>query len=200
MIPDMRPRAFIVGCLALLCSSIVTSHTLARAVEQRPSPATQALDPKQRFVLALRQLMEGLAGSYGDEKPRVWTAIESMQSALAEWDEVIREYETASASQTPSAELRGELGTIYLDRRRIDAALRELAAASDLDAKRADVHTLRGLAYNLLDRPADATQEFRRAALLEPTDPTTLYRLAQHLVKTGETDEAVTALKQFRDS
>jgi tetratricopeptide (TPR) repeat protein len=185
---------------AILCAAILSSHTLAAGVEQRSSPATPTPDPKQRFVVALRQLMEGLAGAYGDEKPRVWSAIDSMQAALVEWDQAIREYESSLAAQATNAAQRGELGTIYLDRRRVEAALRELAAASELEPKRADFHTLRGLAYNLLNRPAEATQEFRRASVLDPDDPRTSYRLAQHLVKTGEGHEAETALQQFRES
>jgi tetratricopeptide (TPR) repeat protein len=207
MIAHMQPRSPLAGLLtALLCAVALAGPASARSAEQgrqaeqSSPPAARAPDPKQKFVAALRQLMEGLAGTYGDEKSGVWSAIESMQSALVEWDQAILRYETSSASQPRSADLHGALGTIYLDRRRVEDALREFAAADQLDPNRADIHTLRGVAYNLLSRPAEAAQAFLRASVLAPDDPSTLYRLAQQLTKTAQSDAAQNAFEKFRES
>ena len=169
-------------------------------VAAQTSSSVQPADPKTRFVDALRQLLEAIAGQYGDEGTKARSALNSMQLALSDWDKTIKDDELAAASQAQTAELHKTLGLIYLDRRRLDDAVRELSAAARLDPKRADIRTFQGFAYGLIDRPASAEQAFAQAAALDPADPTTSYRLAQFLARSGQLKQAAKAQLAFRDS
>src|SRR5262245_65645287 len=108
-----RPRAFVssIAALALIIS-------LVRLAAQPP-------EPKDRFVEALRQFLQAIAGQYGDEGSSVGAAIDAMGMAIADWDRAVEADETAAASQPRTADLHGALGLVYLDRRRLDEALRE---------------------------------------------------------------------------
>ena len=156
--------------------------------------------PKDQFVGALRQFLEAAAGQYGDEGAQLRGALTSMTRALADWDAAIKSDETAAAAQTPTAELHGALGVIYLDRRRLPEAVRELSTAASLDPKRAEIRMFQGFALGLVGRTAEATQAFAEAAGLAPDDATASYRLAQILARSGQTDRAETARRQFRES
>jgi tetratricopeptide (TPR) repeat protein len=169
----------------------------SRAAPQAASVA-RPLEPKDRFVEALRQFLQAIAGQYGDEGSSVWAALDAMGMAIADWDRAVEADEVTAASQPRTADLHGALGLIYLDRRRLDEALREFTTASRLDSKRADIHTFRGLALSLAGQPAAVTEAFAAAAALDPDDPTTSYRLAQQLAKTGQSDQAAKARQQFR--
>jgi tetratricopeptide (TPR) repeat protein len=179
------------------CGASGRERSCSRAAPQAASVARPP-EPKDRFVEALRQFLQAIAGQYGDEGSSVWAAIDAMGMAIADWDRAVEADEMAAASQPRTADLHGALGLIYLDRRRLDEALREFTTASRLDSKRADIHTFRGLALSLADQPAAATEAFAAAAALDPDDPTTSYRLAQHLAKTGQPDHAAKARQQFR--
>jgi tetratricopeptide (TPR) repeat protein len=166
-----------------------------------PGPAAaQAPEPKDKFVSALRQFLEAIAGQYGDEGPKAGSALDSMEQALAEWDQGIQAYRDQLVSQAQSAEVRAALGLIYLDRRRIDDALREFSAAIKLDPKRADIFTLQGFAYSLVDKPTNTIQAFAKAAALDPGDATMSYRLGQYSASRDHAQQADKALQQFRDT
>jgi hypothetical protein len=66
--------------------------TCEPALQESPDAPARTPTPKGEFVTALRQFAEALAGNFGDERERVWSSIESMDSALIQWDEAIREY------------------------------------------------------------------------------------------------------------
>ena len=178
----------------------VGSPRSCAAAPTQASSVNRPPDPKDEFVGALRQFLEAIAGQYGDEGVSGRAAINGMELALAEWDEEIKADEAAAAGQGQTAELHGTLGLLYLDRRRVEDALREFASAAELDPGRADIHTLRGFAYGLVDKPVEAAQAFAEAAALAPGDPTTTYRLAQQLRNSGQPEQAARAGKQFRES
>jgi tetratricopeptide (TPR) repeat protein len=175
-------------------------RSCAAVVSLQASSSSRALDPKNAFVESLRQFLEAIAGQYGDEGVRVLAAIDAMEMALADWDRTIKADEAAAASQGQTADLHATLGLIYLDRRRVDDAIREFASAIRIDPGRADIHTFRGFAYSLIDKPAEAAQEFAEATALAPGDPTAAYRLAQQLRNNGELERAAEAGKRFRES
>ena len=164
------------------------------------APAAQLHEVKNQFVAAIRQFTEAVAGTFGDEGPRLTSSLEATRRVLAEWDEAIRTYESMMAARPPSAEVHVALGTVYLDRHRTDDALREFAAAGRLDARRADVHSLSALAYGLANKPADAAEAQRAASRLDGGDPITLYGLAQQLSKIDRRDQAADALRSFQES
>jgi tetratricopeptide (TPR) repeat protein len=167
--------------------------------------AGQVADPKNDFIQALGRFSLGLDGTYGDEGHGIWASLDDMERGLKQWDATIRTYEAAMASEISGAEphlaarMHAALGGVYLDRSRVTDALREFAAAGQLDPDRADVFTLLALAYNhpLANDPSAATRAFRRAVALDPRDPVRAYMLARQLMKVGELEEARTALRMF---
>jgi len=163
-------------------------------------PAAQVHEIKNQFVAAIRQFTEAVAGTFGDEGPRLTSSLEATRQVLAQWDEAIRTYEGMMTALPPSAEVHVALGTVYLDRHRTDDALKELAAAGRLDARRADVHNLSALAYGLANKPVDAAEALRAAAKLDGGDPITQYGLAQQLSKIDRRDQAGDALRKFQES
>ena len=113
----------------------------------------QANQRKQAFVGALRQLTVALAGTFGDEGTRVQSSIESMELALDEWDRSILAFEVQLRQADRPAGFHMALGAVYLDRNRLDDALREFVEASRLDTMRADAHTFQALSSALLNKP-----------------------------------------------
>src|SRR5688572_26583613 len=184
---------------------LVTS--LLFALVAIPTLARQGTDPKADFVQALARFSLALDGAYGDEGSSIRAHLESMSAGLTQWDLVIRSYENAmtrelsSADPALAARMHVALGAVYLDRSRVQDAVREFAAARQLDASRAEVQTFLGLAYGqLANESASATQAFRSASALDPRDPVRAYTLARRLMNVGETEEATKALQRFQEN
>lgn len=176
------------------------------AATAMPAHARQSTDPKAEFVQALGRLSLDLNGASGDEGSRILPDIARLERALAQWDAIIASYETAmaadlrTADRSLAARMHTAIGAVYLDRGRVDAALREFATASELDPMRPDVALLRAFAYSQATSDVEqATQAFGRAVALAPADPIRLYALARHLMKAGRADEAAKALRAFID-
>jgi len=163
------------------------------------APAAQIHELKNQFVATVRQFAEALAGTYGDEGRRISSGIQSLDRAREQWDDAIVAYETMLSKVAESAEVHVALGTVYLDRNRVEDALRELAAAGRLDARRPDVYSLTALASGLAHRPEEAAQALLKAAALD-SNPITFYNLAQQLIKSGRGEQARDALRMFEDS
>lgn len=163
------------------------------------APAAQIHEIKNQFVAVVRQLAEALAGTYGDEGPRVLASLQLLQRALVQWEDAIRVYEAMLAKAPESAEGHVALGTVYLDRSRTADALREFATAGRLDPTRADVHSLAALALGLDGKPEDAANALVEASALEPGNPITSYSLAQQAFKAGRQEQAKAALRTFQD-
>ena len=164
----------------------------------------QTVEPKGAFVGALGRFSLALGGTYGDEGPTIQSSLDAMDGALAAWDAVIRTYEAAMAAEIGAADpplaarMHMALGAVYLDRFRVDTALKELLAARALDPNRPDVHTLLGVVYSQLGDDREAAGEaFRRAAALDPGNPVRTYVLARHLGAQGKLEESRAALRAF---
>jgi tetratricopeptide (TPR) repeat protein len=186
----------------IIATVVLTATVSARVVSAAQSdiwvPAGQIHAIKNQFVAAVSQLVEAIAGTYGDEGPRILSAIESLDRVRMQWDDAIRSYEMMLAGVADNAEAHVALGSVYLDRHRVGDALREFAAAGRLDARRADVHSLSALAYGLANRPGDAAQSLIEASARDQGNPITFYGLAQQLIKTGRRDQARDALRTFQ--
>src|SRR5687767_11382694 len=172
-----------------------------------PASARQASDPRAEFVDALGRFSLALDGSSGDEGATILSALDAMRRALERWDAVVRNYEAAMAAEIGAAEpqlaarMHMALGGVYLDRHRIDGALRELIAARMADPNRADVHTLLGVAYSqLANDPAAAVEPFRAAASLDPGNPIRAYVLWRHLAGRGLHEESGKTLRLFLEN
>jgi tetratricopeptide (TPR) repeat protein len=150
----------------------------------------QLADPKAVFVEHLGRFSMAL------DRP----SLDALTRSLAEWDAAVRSSEAQFASSLPgsstpvAARLHVALGAAYLNRRRVQDALREFEAGSHLDPARADVFTFLGVARDQLlgdfDRAAAA---YRQAASLDPLNATRAYLLARALDKAGRHAEAIEA-------
>jgi tetratricopeptide (TPR) repeat protein len=140
---------------------------------------------KDAFVEGLTQLMNAVDGTFGDEGPALRAAVEAMSRGLAAWDARVAGVESgfrADVTAAPSAGaavMRGALGTVYLERGRVDDALTQFAAAAELDRSLAQVHVLRGLTYERSNRDADAAAAYRAAWDANPADGATAYLVLQ---------------------
>jgi tetratricopeptide (TPR) repeat protein len=174
----------------------------ARAGQSVPaaSPAWQAAarahELKLAFVAGVQRFTRAQAGSLGDDGDELVTSLASMRQALGAWDSAIAELEKAHG-RAADADAHVALATAYLDRHRIDEALRELGAAARLDDERADAYALQGLAFGVAGRTADAERALRRATALAPDDPAIAYSLAAPLIALGRSADATQALRTF---
>jgi tetratricopeptide (TPR) repeat protein len=187
------------GIAVLVLTAALSARVVSAAQNELWAPAAQIHAIKNQFVTAVSQLAEALAGTYGDEGRGISPAIESLDRVRMQWDEAIRGYEMMLATVAENAEAHVALGTVYLDRHRIDDALREFAAAARLDARRADLYSLSSLAYALANRHAEAAQALIESSSRDGGNPITFYSLAQHLIGNGQPDRARNALRTFQE-
>jgi tetratricopeptide (TPR) repeat protein len=188
-----RPLAIILTCTTV-CFLAVS-----------PTIAGQAPDPNRDFLRALAQFSLGLDGTYGDEGQGVLSSLETMRRGLESWDAAIQTSERAITGESgrveTAARMHAALGGAYLDRGRIEDALREFTTANQLDPTGADIHTVQGLVYQQFkNAPEAATEAFETAATLDPHNPVRWYVLERHLSKIGKPEEATRARQNFLTS
>jgi tetratricopeptide (TPR) repeat protein len=144
-------------------------------------PQLAQAQAKDAFVDGLTQLINAVDGSFGDEGPALAAAVAAMARGLAEWDARIAGVESgfrsdvAAAAPPAAGRMRATLGTVYLERGRIDNALEQFAAAVKLESSLAQAHVLRGLAYDRSNRPAEAAAAYRAAWQTKPDEAITAY-------------------------
>jgi len=161
-------------------------------------PST-ALAQRDAFLAALVQFYQTVRGSYGDEGPQLSAQLEKMTTALAAWDRAIADAESQlqprlSGADVPTAlEAHTILASLYLERGRFDDALREFESDITIDPARAAFHRYKGLIDQATGRTADATDAFRAAWLVEPTDPQNTYRLIVYRSKSTTATQIETA-------
>jgi tetratricopeptide (TPR) repeat protein len=160
----------------------------------------QANQRKQAFVGALRQLTVALAGTFGDEGTRVRSSIESMSVALDEWDKSILAFEGQLRQADRRPEFHMALGAVYLERSRLEEALREFGETSRLDPQRADAYTFQALSATLSNKPALAAPALAKASTLDPGKPVLVYNHARQLAIAGEAEHGRKVLRTFVDS
>jgi tetratricopeptide (TPR) repeat protein len=149
-------------------------------------PST-AFAQRDAFFSAVVTFHRSLAGLYGDEGPRLTTQSAAMSTALDRWDSDIRDAEREMRSRLQSAndvqtrlQIHTVLASLYLERGRLNDALREFDEDISIDPRRAAFHRFKGLILQMMSRPADAAEAFRTAWLLDPADPQNAYRLIAH--------------------
>jgi tetratricopeptide (TPR) repeat protein len=158
--------------------------TLACTALLTPPATTIAQQPI--FLEGLSELTAALGGTLGNESAQIDAALDKMSRGLAAWDAAIRSFEARVAAALPgsapgaAAELRATLGRMYAGRGRLAEASRELDAASRLEPRRADLHTLRGLVLETSGGSAEAGEAFRLAWALDESDPIKAYQLLRH--------------------
>ena len=185
---------------SLLFAGAVVTLLASPAVAQSP-PET-----KQEFVAGLLDFAAATAGTFGDEGERLQSALATMESGLIKWDAQVWVYETVIASKidtaapTVAADMRTVLGALFLERGRLEDALREFGAATTLDPRRADIRAFQALAYATADRPLEAAKTYEAASQLDPGDPLKPYLIAHQLAKAGRSEEAIAALVRVRSA
>ena len=146
-------------------------------------PAHVYAQAKDAFVEGLTRLINAGDGTFGDEGPALAAAVDAMARGLADWDTRVAQVESgfradvAAAAPPAAARMRATLGTVYIERGRFDDALVQFTTAAELDPSLAPVHVLRGLAYERLNRPADAASAYRAAWQASPEQGSTAYLL-----------------------
>ena len=142
------------------------------------------------FVQGLIELTASVEGTYGDEDGRIRQALDTLSRALESWDREIAALEAGVTDTLPApalVEKRLTLARMYAERGRFAAALRQLDAASRLAPQRADIQSLRALVLEASGRSADASEAFRTAWTLDPSDPVKAYYVFRH---TSREDDA----------
>ena len=146
-----RPALLVAACALVLCSRVVEAQ------------------PKDAFASALVDFTNAANGIYGDEGPALLAALDVLDARLAQWDAAVAKVEagfSASVAAAPpdaAARMHAALGSVYLDRGRIAAAIEQFDAAAKLDPQFRDVHLLRALALQSAGRGDDTAAAFRVA-------------------------------------
>ena len=165
------------------------------------SAASQLDRDRNRFVAAVRQLIEAIPDASGGDANSLIAGVDQLARALAGWDKSIRTYRAILLEAAERAsDAHVALAGVYLERGNGREALKEAQSARALDPQRADVYILLGLAYDLAKRPADAALAFSNAAKLSPRNAAATYGLAQRLIASGDEAAATGALRRFEAS
>jgi tetratricopeptide (TPR) repeat protein len=165
-------------------------------------PST-AVAQRDGFLAALVQFYQTLRGTYGDEGPQLVAHLETMTTALREWDREVRDAESQlqprlkGADVQTALEVHTILASLYLERGRFDESLREFEADITIDPTRAAFHRYKGLIHQATARPSDAADAFRASWLLDPMDPQNAYRLVAHRSDSTTAAEIEQALATF---
>ncbi|HEY7188576.1 MAG TPA: tetratricopeptide repeat protein [Vicinamibacterales bacterium] len=164
-------------------------------------PSSVHAQGKEQFVQGLVDFLTAVEGTHGNEGPAVVAAIQSMADGLAQWDAAVARVESGLAAEVggappaTAARMRGALATVYLDRGRRGDALAQLDMAASLDPSSADVHALRGLVLEQLNRPREAADAYRRAWQSDRNSPAHAYRFLRSSSPSSDTADAGAALK-----
>ena len=114
----------------------VIAALVCAAIEITPE---LALAQKEVVQQAIAEFTTAIAGTFGDEGTLIGPTLDRMSAGLAEWDQAIQTFEARVVSESPSAppraaaQLHTDLGKMYAERGRLDAAVREFDAASRLN-------------------------------------------------------------------
>ena len=157
------------------------ARAAALALAALMSCPAQAYAQRQVFVEGLARLTAALPDARPHGAVEIEAALDAMDRGLAAWDREIRELESRAAAARgagPAPALRLALAGQYLERSRLEDALREIDEAIRADPRQADLHRLRGLVLDASGRARDAAGAFREAWSLDPGDPVRAYLAA----------------------
>ncbi len=180
--------------------SVVRILLIACATGSLVLPASLEAQGRDQFVEGLVDLTNAVAGTYGDEGPALVAAIDAMEAGLRQWDRLIAKVESGFASEIGSAppaaaaRMHATLGTVYLERGRLEDALARFDAAVESAPQFVDAHVLRGLANELLGRSAQAASAHRSLWHADTARPAHAYLFLQ-VGGTGQAADAAAAMK-----
>ena len=162
---------------------LVFLAVLALLVTPRPAPAQSQRDA---LLQSFAALYATLAGDHGDEGSHAIATLDRLEADLTRWVESQRATETQLLAR-PAAAM--DLALLYADERRFDAAHGVVAAAIAAEPARADLHLLRGLLLDAMERHADAASAFAAASEAEPLNLAAAYLAASRPVDGTLADE-----------
>jgi tetratricopeptide (TPR) repeat protein len=162
--------------------------------------AAELFQRKQAFVTAVRELSISLTGRFGDEGSRLRSDLDALDAALRQWDQAIAAFENALRAGVLDADVHTALGSVYLDRYRLDDALRSFGAAATLEPRRADTYRFIAMTHGLARHPAEAAQAWARAAALRPDDAEVRYEIVRYATGPGDPSPSSEIFKAFRDA
>jgi tetratricopeptide (TPR) repeat protein len=181
--------------------AVVAASVALALVSARPALG-QVADPKAAFFQSVARFGVALDGPASDDGRDVRAALDAMSRGLEQWDASLRSSESIFAANLPgsppaaAARMHIAIGAAFLDRSRLQDALREFLAGSRLDPARADVFTFQGVSYDQILRDFDrAAASYRQAAALDPLSPVRAYLLARALAKGGRRADALEAYR-----
>ena len=159
---------------------------------------------RDQFFSELLLFYRSLGGVYGDEGPQLTQRLDAMSAALSRWDDEIKDWERLAQERLKGADaqialqVHTFLASLYLERGRLDDALREFDEGIRIDPKRAALPRFKGLIHQLASRRGAAADAFWEAWLLDPSDPQNAYRLIAN--RSGQTtaEERSRAIETLR--
>jgi tetratricopeptide (TPR) repeat protein len=194
--------AFVLTIAVGAVPSVMGAGEKTVAGNERPPAAASSVSLEKRkadFVTAAIAFAKVTESELVEQRNHLWQRLGTMRQALSAWDEAISALERGTTLTASEAERRIALGRAYLERGRVEDGLRNLLAAEQFEAHRADVQTLLGEAYRRTGRLENAAESFRRASVLDPDDLVSSYWLGHVLSKLGQTERAREAWRQFHD-
>jgi len=149
---------------------LLIAFSLAATVLAQP-----LVDARQSFVTALIRVLEGVPGTFGDERGSVSAALAAMEMGLRSWDDELRLGRDATARELSDTEKHFGLGLTSLDRGRSAEAVAELTSALNAGPSNGDIRLIRGLAYDSLGDTASASADYLAAWIAHPADLVSAY-------------------------
>ena len=161
-------------------ASSLRSFILILAVLAVPS---NALAQRDAFFSTLLAFYNTLGGTYGDEGPQLVAHLQDLSTALERWDDEIRAAERQLRPQLNGADTQKALqvhtllASLYMERGRVDEALREFDEDIRIDPRRAAFHRYKGLIHQASRGDPRPRTHSARPGSLDPADPQNAYRL-----------------------
>jgi len=195
--------------LAIVIRDLLTASCVCAALAASPAPVAA----QQRvFVEALSEFTDAIAGTSGDEGPRIGLALDRMTRALAEWDRSAAKEVFGAASALDTADeiviapvayqpgyarlARGEYHEA-IDAFRLAAATDPLVidpAAASPDSSEA--HRIRGLTYWMHAQDDTSIEQLEIAIRKNPRDERSRIALARVLGSAGREPDAERVLQE----
>ena len=192
----MRARTLaLLGCLAVLLPVYIWTRTRrANAVAPLSANAVAPVLANARTVDLLPELEASVPGSPTDAPLRTRLATElGRQGHL---DRARQQLERAVALDARLPEARHNLGLVYLNSGRVEAALAQFLRELELRPGDADVHLVLGQTYLSLRNTEESLRHLRLSARLRPGHLEGEIWLARAAYFAGDTATAEEALKQ----
>jgi tetratricopeptide (TPR) repeat protein len=159
--------------------------------------AARVGEARGAFVSSLRQLVEGLPGTYGDEGPRLRAAASGMRASLARWDEAITRYGHALNVVNADANAQVALGSAYLDRGQVSQAVDQFRRAVALAPQWGEALLLLSLASEAQGKNDESARALDKAWRAAPGSPAVGYARVQQAVARGDEAAISQALRAF---